>query len=228
MKLSTTTEKKDRQCFFKIDKVDVNVKHLNIKLKHSNHKLLFGLFKPLLFGILRPAIQKALEKQIRDSMHQFDGIIYQIHQEAEEAKQVGDDFEDFPNIYSRYYRAAQKRLLQGKEKADKVAPDKKVNVAITQQDSMFKNISLPSGVSSKATEYKELAAKGDRWESPVFSIGSAQESPNIPKVSPITRKHHDLRQGVLRDANGNASPGRGDFSSQVNQAFDNNAQQEYS
>jgi len=82
-----------------------------------------------------------------------------------------------------------------------------VKVAVTQQDSMFKSISLPGGISSKATEYKELAAKGDKWESPVFSIGSGRESSDLPKVSPITRKHHDVRQGGLRDMNGSTSAG---------------------
>ena len=59
---------------------------------------------------------------------------------------------------------------------------------MTQHDSIFPNIKLPGGISTKATEYKELARKGDKWESPVFSIGSARESTNVPKVSPVSRK----------------------------------------
>jgi hypothetical protein len=225
MKLSTT-EKKDRKHFFKIDKVDVNIKHLNIKLKQSNHKMLFGLFKPLLFRLARPAIQKVLEKQIKDSVHQLDGILFQIHQEAEKARrQVSDGPGNVPNIYSRYYSATRDILLQGKEKTNEVAASQKVNVAVTQHDSIFKNINLPGGISSKATEYRELAAKGEKWESPVFSIGSATESVDIPKVSPTARKHHDVRQRGLRETNTNASAGTGNFSSQVDQVRDSNIQQ---
>ncbi|KAH0536634.1 hypothetical protein FGG08_006502 [Glutinoglossum americanum] len=224
MKLSTV--EKGRQCFFKVDKVDVDVKHLNIKLKQSNHKMLFSLFKPLLFRAVRPAIQKALEKQIKDAVHQLDSVVYRIHQEAGKASEtVSDGPKNAPNIYSRYYNAAQKQLLRGKEKTDRVSTDKKVNVAVTQQDSVFKSISLPGGISSKATEYKELAAKGDKWESPVFSIGSAQESPDIPRVSPVTRKHHDARRGDSRDANYNASANTGDFGNQVDQAFDSTSKE---
>ncbi|KAI9768228.1 MAG: hypothetical protein M1840_005058 [Geoglossum simile] len=226
MKLSTV-EKKGRQCFFKVDKVDVDVKHFNVKLKRSNHKMLFSLFKPLLLRVLRPVVEKALEKQIKDSVRRFDSLVYQIHQDAEAAaKQVRDDPSNAPNVYSRHYSAAQKRLLHG-EKKRRVTADRRVKIAVTQQDSMFKSISLPGGISSKATEYKELAAKDDKWESPVFSIGSAQESSGLPKGSPITRKHHSVRQGELGGSNGSTSVGTGDFSDQVNQAFDSNAQQGY-
>jgi len=221
MKLSTA-EKKDRQ-HFKVDKVDVDVKHLSIKLEQSNHKMLFGLFKPLLFRVVRPAVQKALGKQIKDSVRQLDSLVYQIHQDAESAaEQVRDDPESAPNVYSRYYSATQKLLLQGEKKSKEVTADK-VKLAVTQQDSKFKSISLPGGISSKATEYKELAAKGDKWESPVFSIGSARETPDLPKSPPITRKH---QHGGVRDGNRNESAGTGDFSKQVSQAFDSNAQQD--
>jgi hypothetical protein len=74
-------------------------------------------------------------------------------------------------------------------------------VAVTKHDSIFKDISLPGGISTKATEFKGLAAKGDKWESPVFSIGSAKESTDIPKLPPVTRKPHRTATGVVRGGN---------------------------
>jgi hypothetical protein len=85
IKLSTA-EKSDRQNFFKVDKVDVDVKNFNIKLKQSKHKLLFGLFKPVMLKVIRPALQKALEKTIKEQVHQFDTFTYQIKQEADRAQ----------------------------------------------------------------------------------------------------------------------------------------------
>jgi hypothetical protein len=85
IKLSTA-EKSDRQNFFKVDKVDVDVKNFNIKLKQSKHKLLFGLFKPVMLKVIRPALQKALEKTIKEQVHQFDTFAYQIKQEADRAQ----------------------------------------------------------------------------------------------------------------------------------------------
>ena len=206
-----TADKSDAQHFLKINTVTVDVKNLNIKLKQSNHKLLFNLFKPLLFKVVRPVVQKVLEKQIRDSLHQADGIAYQIHQEAERAKAAAlNDPENAPNIFSRYQTAAQSKFMKGQQKTQEAAADKKVNVAMTQHDSIFKDIKLPGGISTKATEYKELAAKGDKWESPVFGIGSAKETSDIPSASGISRKAHNAASGGVRGPQ-NIEPGTSTF-----------------
>ncbi|OTA60056.1 hypothetical protein K449DRAFT_415349 [Hypoxylon sp. EC38] len=192
LKLSTADDK-DKQHFFKIDKVDVDVKNLKIKLVKSNHKILFSLFKPLMLKVLRPVIQKTAEKQLKDQFNKFDQLLYQIKQEADRA--VDDarrDPENAPNIYNRYVTAAQKQVLQGKKKVEAVAADKKVNMAVTKEDSIFPNIHLPGGISSKATEYKELARKGEMWESPVFSIGAASKSSDVPPAPEVIRKPHAI------------------------------------
>jgi hypothetical protein len=199
---ASTAEPKDRQNFFKIDKVDVDVKHFNIKLKQSNHKFLFRLVKPLMLKVMRPSLQKVLEKMIRDKFAEFDQLLYSIKQEADRAQaEAQRDPENIPNIYSRYASTAQKKIMQGQKKTDQVkarAAKTKVNIAITQQNSIFPNIKLPGGISSKATEFKELAAKGDKWESPVFSIGSAKKSSNIPAADEIRRKKHNVASGRVR------------------------------
>ncbi|KAL9099490.1 MAG: hypothetical protein Q9163_005017 [Psora crenata] len=203
-----TADKADRQHFFKINKVDVDIKALTIKLKQSKHKTLFNVFKPLMFAILRPAIGKALEKFIKDQVHMADGKAYEVHQEAMRAsKAVQDDPSRAPNIYSRYVQATQKTLTQKQKKAEEAAADKKANVAMTQHDSIFPQIKLPGGISSKATEYKALAAKGDKWESPVFGIGSAAESTNLPSLSPVSRKSHHAASGGVRGPQ-NVQPGQ--------------------
>jgi len=186
-----TADEKDSQNFFKIDKVDVDVKQLHIKLIKSSHKLLFNLFKPLMLKVLRPGLQKALEKAIRDQVNKLDSMLYQTKIEADRAlEEAREDPENVPNIYNRYVSAAQKQILLGKQKAEGFVAEKKVNYAVTKEDSIFPNIHLPGGISSKATEYKELARKGDRWESPVFSIGSASKSRDIPTAPRVTRKQH--------------------------------------
>ncbi len=194
-----TADKSDGHHFFKVDKVTVDVKNLNIKLKQSKYKLLFGLFKPLMFALIRPAVAKLLEKQIKDMVQQGDGYVYEIYREAERAAEAGkNDPQNAPNIYSRYVQAAQQKAMRGKEKTQETAADKKVNVAMTQHDSIFPNITLPGGISTKATEYKELARKGDRWESPIFGIGSARETTDLPKSTPISRKPHNAASGGVR------------------------------
>jgi hypothetical protein len=187
--------------FFKVTKVESDIKNLQIKMKKSNHKLLFNMFKPLLLKVMRPVIQKVLEKQIKDSANQLDGILFDIKTEADRAEaeaKRNPDPQNIQNMYQRYASAMQHRVMQGKQKKEQVkekASDTQVNMAVTQHDSIFKNISLPGGISSKATEYKELAAKGERWESPIFSIGSAKETSSLPQVGKVTRKPHGRAGG---------------------------------
>jgi len=190
MKMSSADEK-DPQNFFKVDKIDVDIKHFQIKLAKSNHKLLFNLFKPLMLNVHRPGLQFALGKAIKDEINRLDAMAFQIKQEADRAlEEAQSDPENIPNIYNRYVSAAQKQMLLGKQKAQDAVADKKVNYAVTKEDSIFPHIHLPGGISSKATEYKELARKGDKWESPVFSIGTAARSHDIPHAPHVTRKPH--------------------------------------
>ncbi|QPC77068.1 hypothetical protein HYE68_007820 [Fusarium pseudograminearum] len=192
MKVSTA-EKKDRQNYFKVEKVDVDFAKIQIKVKKSNHKLLFSILKPIMLKVIRAPLQKAVEKAIKDQCNKLDQLCYQVKQEAERATaEAKNNPENAPNIYNRYYTAAQKQFTQKKQKAQEVASDKKANIAMTKEDSIFPNIDLPGGISTKATEYKELARRGDKWESPVFSIGSAKKSTDIPAAPKIQRKAHPV------------------------------------
>lgn len=219
----STADPKDRQNFFKVDKVDVDVKNFNINLRQSKFKLLFAIAKPIMLRVMRPVLQKVIEKQIKDNAHQLDSIIYQIKLEADRAAQeVKDDPEQAPNIYQRYVSAAQKHFMQGKQKAKKVqagAADTKVNMAITKHDSIFPEIHLPGGISSKATEYKELALKGDSWESPVFKLGGASTSSNIASAPQVTRKDHSVTSSGVR-----GPQNVGNATSMTNQLHDPSAQ----
>jgi hypothetical protein len=195
----STTDVKDRQNFFKVDHVDVDVKNFNIKLKQSRHKTLFGLFKPIMLRVLRPALQKVLEKVIRDKVNEFDSIAYSIKLEADKAQnEVQDDPGKAPNVYNRYLTATRNYFMKTKKKAEAITSDKMVNIAMTQHDSIFPNIKLPGGISTKAAEYKELAAKGDKWESPIFGIGSAGKTTDLPGAAEVTRKDHSVTQGGIR------------------------------
>jgi hypothetical protein len=201
--------------FFKVNKVETDIQNLQIKLKKSNHKLLFNMFKPLLLKVMRPIIQRVLEKQIKDSVNQLDGMLYDVKVEADKAEaeaKRNPDPQNLQNMYQRYASSAQKRVMQGKEKKERAkerTKDTQVNMAVTQHDSIFKNISLPGGISTKATEYKELAAKGDKWESPIFSIGSAKETSSLPQAPKVTRKPHGRAGGYGSDMGDSRGTGQG-------------------
>ena len=204
---ASTAQKEDKQHFVKLDKVSVNVKNLNIKLKKSKHKLLFSTFKPLLFRVVRPALEKVIEAQIREAFNKGDMYAHEIHNEAKRAQEAArEDPENAPTIFSRYADAMRARAQKKAEKVQAVAKrDTKVQTALTLHDSIFPEIKLPGGISTKATEYAELANKGERWESPIFSIGNASESTDIPAAGVVTRKPHATADGVAGGAIGGAA-----------------------
>ncbi|KAF2126553.1 hypothetical protein P153DRAFT_369245 [Dothidotthia symphoricarpi CBS 119687] len=221
--------------FFKVTKVDTDVSNLSVKIKKSNHKLLFSMFKPLLLKVMRPVIQRVLEKQIKDSVNQLDGMLYDVKVEADRAEaeaKRNPDPQNLQNMYQRYASAVQKRVMQGKQKKEQMkekTKDTQVNVAMTQHDSMFKNISLPGGISTKATEYKELAAKGDKWESPIFSIGSGRESSSLPKLAHVSRKPHGRAGGYgpRPDQQGSSGVGNNQYDNTSRGQYDDTSRGQY-
>lgn len=198
----STADKADRARFFKVDKVNVKISNMAIKLKQSNHKLLFNIFKPLLLKVMKPALTKVLEQQIRNTFRRLDSLAWRIHQEQlkiERDLKKNPDPENAQNIYYRYYQAIQREMVARKKQAQAKGAGTKVNMVVTKQESMFKNISLPGGISTKATGYKEMAQRGDRWESDIFTIGSAPTSTNIGQPAQVTRKSPYAHKATVRD-----------------------------
>ncbi|KAM3531466.1 hypothetical protein NHJ13051_000758 [Beauveria bassiana] len=192
MKVSTA-DKSDRQNIFKVEKVDVDFKSLNVKLKKSKFKGLFAIFKPVLLRALRPALQKAVEKAIKDQCNEYDRTLYELKKEADRAGEHPGEDGKKTNFFKRFYDASQQRALKNKQqqeqlKKNKSDDNKKINITMTDDESIFPGLKLPGGVSSKATEYKQLALKGEKWESPVFSIGNASKSRDIPAAPQIVSK----------------------------------------
>ena len=101
----------DRSHFVAVDNVTVTIKNLSIKIKQSNHKLLFTIAKSLLIKTMKPVIQKVLEKQIKDAFMKGDAFAYSVHQDVERGKQATkDDPENAPNVWQSYFNSYQKKM----------------------------------------------------------------------------------------------------------------------
>ncbi|KAJ5380195.1 uncharacterized protein N7496_002623 [Penicillium cataractarum] len=230
--VASTANKDDKQHFVKLDKVSVNIKNMDIKLKKSKHKVLFATFKPMLFRVVRPALEKVIEAQIRKAFSDGDAYAHEIQKEARRAQEAArEDPENAPSMFSRYADAMRARAQAKAKKAEGIVSRTKVQTVMTMHDSIFPDIKLPGGISNKATEYAELATKGEKWESAIFSIGDASESTNIPSAGDVTRKPHATAADratnggttTLPGANGTkveGYPSRG-FSDELDEAFVN-------
>lgn len=198
----TAAHKHDRAHFFQCEKVDVTISNLSVKLKQSKHKLLFTILKPLLLTVMRPVIQKVVAKQIQDYFVRMDAFAWCVHQEQEKAKrEAASDPENASNVCWRYVEAIRSEILRKKGQVKQVVEGKEMKLVMIKENSLerFKNIVLAGGISTKASEFKEMGRKGDKWYSDVFSIGSAPETPNIPVPKPITHKSPHAQQANVRD-----------------------------
>jgi len=196
MRMSTADPKDVAHRFFRIDKVDVDVQNLNVKFTKSKHKLLLTLLKPLALRAVRPVVKIVAEKVIKEQGARLDALLWDIKQEADAAaKKVYEDPSQAPSMYERYMKAIKDRLAKGKKKTTAAAEEaakkkQKINVALTNEKSLFPHVLLAGSVTSKATEYSRMAKQGEQWQSPVFSIGSATRSASPPPPPSIERKPH--------------------------------------
>lgn len=196
--MGSTVQKGDKEHFIKPEKVSVSIKNLKIKVRQSKHKMLFGFFKPLIFSVVQPALEKVLEEQIKNSFMKVDAFAYDVHTEATRTRDMArNEASDKRSFYEHYLSAVRTKITEKKQEAEVKAQetpkrDTKVNVAVTQYDSLFKDIKLPGGISTKATEFKNLASRGERWESPVFTFENASETTDLPSAAPISRKPHNI------------------------------------
>ena len=183
----TTTHQRDRNRFFKVENVKVKIKNLNIILKKSNHKNLFGFFKPFLMGVVKAVIAKVAEFQIRKSFDQLDEQMWLVQNEYDKAKDAAkDEPPETANMVKMYIQSIQKRIIELKEEVEKKSSSTKVrnysqafnnnqvNFASTEETSIFPNIHFPGGISTTAAKYRQIAREGDEWRSPVFDIGTAR------------------------------------------------------
>lgn len=208
IKLATALDS-DQQNLFKVQKVKVNFNNLKLKIRRSKHKLLLAIAKPILLKALRPAFEKAIEKNIKDNLENFDSFAYQVKLEAEKAKQeVLNDPENAPNVYSRYLNAARKQVVEGQQKAQAVAAktaDKQVNVATGTNDVLLPQVQLSGGITGSLRDYRERSQQGNDWRSELFSLGSAAPSTNVPSSPQVTRKPHGVNEGGVRNTSTNGS-----------------------
>jgi len=204
--LETSPDSDTKHAFFKPAVVKVEIHSMDIKLTKSNHKLLYSIFRPLLMSIMKPAIAKAAEVQIRKSLQDADSYLYSLYKEVQKEKRrvenkpadekVGE-LKMYTNMIQRRFNESKEQKKRRAEEVANRAKQTKVNVAATREGTIFKDVKLEGGVTSNiATDMKRRAREGEDWHSPMFSIGSARESSHIPKPKEIRRKSPNERATI--------------------------------
>jgi len=204
--------------YFKATNVKVNLSSLKIRVRKSTHKVLIAIMKPVLLRLLKPVIGIVAASQVKKAVAELDEVAYQIRSEFKRAVQADKSLSPDERVqqatYSRYMDLIKNRYRTSKEakaKAKEQNPsESKFQFVMTVDQTMFPNVHLPPGVTTKATEFRNMAGEGADWRSPVFNLGSASPTGagRLPKQPKIVRRstwkgYKDPRagsSGVKKDA----------------------------
>jgi hypothetical protein len=194
-----TAEAKDSNRIFKVDNVNVKLQNMKIVLKQSKFKTLFSLFRPLLMAVVKPAIQKAAEIQIRRTFDKVDEQMWLVQKEYTKAKEAAKNQppEEAQNMIKMYINAIEKRITELRDKADEKKPDAKVfpSEAITNHSLMSlptrRNRSSPTSISQVV--FRAKLPNTDKWlvkarNGDLLSLTLAP--PRRPPMSPHPRRSH--------------------------------------
>ena len=107
---------KDPTSVFKVKSVNAKVASLKFSIRDSKHDFLYKTLKPLVTGLVKRQIQKAIEDSVRTGLEYVDGQLVGVRDRMAEAKaeggkdgvetktkmQVLQDVGSFPCVFLRY------------------------------------------------------------------------------------------------------------------------------
>ncbi|TRM64226.1 hypothetical protein BD626DRAFT_429803 [Schizophyllum amplum] len=156
----------DKSSVLKVKDVKVKVDTLKFSIRDSKHDLLYKTLKPLVMGLVKKQIQKAVADAIRTGMEYVDGQLVRVRDRMDEAKASENE--------------TRVDALKGMMKSTKEEADAKSN-ATKRSSSQFKMPTskrtslLPdkghaTGIVNRTDKRESLVEKGERWRSEAFTI----------------------------------------------------------
>ncbi|KAL1739642.1 hypothetical protein HDZ31DRAFT_85812 [Schizophyllum fasciatum] len=152
---------KDRSSVMKVKSVKVKVDTLKFSIRDSKHDLLYKTLKPLVMGLVKKQIQKAVADAIRTGVEYIDGQLVSVRDRMAEAKES--------DVETR--RDALKEMMQSKkQEADaKSNATKQSNAQFkmptSKKTSLLPDKGHPDGVVNGMDKREELANRGKKWRS---------------------------------------------------------------
>ncbi|KAI5479947.1 hypothetical protein MNV49_002237 [Pseudohyphozyma bogoriensis] len=163
---------------FNVVSVKVKIDKLSFTVRDSKYSFLISTLKPLLTGLVKKGVTKAIEQAIRDGLVQLDAQLSDISERMEDAKKEDDSIGTFENLKSSY-SAKKAEAQEAKAKVEEKTPSGQFQIT-AKRDSKLVDWSSPVSLVEKEGEKSDLAKAGgqDGWKSPAFDIVG-----NSPSVS---------------------------------------------
>ncbi|KAI4525606.1 hypothetical protein K525DRAFT_290071 [Schizophyllum commune Loenen D] len=155
------TNTKDKSSVLKVKSVKVKVDSLKFSIRDSKHDLLYKTLKPLVMGLVKKQIQKAVADAIRTGMEYVDGQLVSVRDRMNEAKASENETR----------MDALKEMVQTKkQEADaKSTATKQSNAQFkmptSKKTSLLPTKGRPDGIVNGMDKREELANRGKKWRS---------------------------------------------------------------
>jgi len=157
---------RDTSSVFKVKDVTVKIDSLKFSVRDTKHDALIKMFKPLVTGLVKKQISKAVQDAIRTGLEYVDGQLVAVRDRYTEARQNPDlnTTETFKSLF-------EKKAADAQSKADSIKnSDSQFKVVTSKRDSLLPNEGHEGGWINKVEDREAVAHQGEGWKSPAFNI----------------------------------------------------------
>jgi hypothetical protein len=81
----------DKSSVFYVKDVEAKLGDISLSIRDSKHQILYKTLKPLMMGLVKRQIKKAVEDGVRTALEYVDGQLVGVQQRMDEAKKSDDD-----------------------------------------------------------------------------------------------------------------------------------------
>jgi hypothetical protein len=163
---------KDHTSVFKVKSVHAKVASLKFSVRDSKHDFLYKTLKPLVTGLVKKQIRKAIEDGVRTGLEYVDGQLIAVRDRMAEAKseegKVGESMTKMQILQEMFQRKKEEASSTTSTKAR----ESHFKVVAKRDSLLLPETGHPAGWVSRAAEREDLAHQGEGWKSEAFNIVS--------------------------------------------------------
>ncbi|KAF5332450.1 hypothetical protein D9611_005445 [Ephemerocybe angulata] len=177
---------RDPASFFTVQDVKCKVQGLKFSVRDSKHDTLYKTLKPLMMGLVKKQIGKAVADGVRSALGWVDGRMAEVKRKVElKRNEEGmSDAQVLSDMLTRAKSDASSKAAEAESRTTlthssfgvSINPDKNANfkVVADKNESLIPNVGNPAGWVNRSKEIEEGKVKptsgGEPWRSDAFSI----------------------------------------------------------
>jgi len=165
----------DKTSVFYIKDVEAKLGDISVAIRDSKHDTLYKVLKPLMMGLVKKQIKKAVEDGVRTGLEYVDGQLVGVQQRMDEAKSSDETtrIQVLQDIFKR--KSAEAQSVKSKTKTESHSHFK---VSAKRESTLLPDQGHPAGWANRASEKSGHASEGEKWHSKAFTIVDDTPTPD--------------------------------------------------